>query len=68
METDKNKPPTDTRWLFATFGEEEVASWVQQHGFRLLSKRSFNFWCLVLGIVHFQTPDWAIEVKEMEPW
>jgi hypothetical protein len=48
------------RWLFRTYGEEKVAGWVQQHGFRLLSKRSFAFWRLVLGITHFQAPDWAI--------
>ncbi|NOY60102.1 MAG: hypothetical protein GXO75_14400 [Calditrichaeota bacterium] len=55
-------------WLFATFSEENVADWVRQHGFRLLSKRSFALWRLVLQIENFQAPDWAVLVKEMEQW
>lgn len=56
------------RWLFRRYGEERVASWVQQHGFRLLSKRSFAFWRLVLKITDFQAPDWAIQAREAEAW
>jgi len=56
------------RWLFTTYGEERVTDWVQQHGFRLLSKRSFAFWRLVLGITHFQAPDWAHQAKAGEAW
>jgi len=57
-----------TRWLFATYGEAEVADWVRRHGFRLLSKRSFALWRLALGISDYDAPDWAVEAKEMEPW
>ena len=57
-----------TRWLFATYGEAEVASWVQRHGFRLLSKRSFALWRLALDISNYHAPDWAVAAKEMEPW
>jgi hypothetical protein len=57
-----------TRWLFATYGEEGVAAWVRRHGFRLLSKRSFALWRLVLDISDYHAPDWAVEAKEMEPW
>ena len=56
------------RWLFRTYGEEQVAGWVQQHGFRLLSKRTFAFWRLVLKITDFQAPDWAIQARETEAW
>ena len=56
------------QWLFAKYGEHPVANWVQQHGFRLLSKRSFALWRLTLGIKVFQAPDWAIKSKEMETW
>jgi hypothetical protein len=56
------------RWLSATYGEKRVARWVQRHGFRLLSKRSFALWRLALDITDFHAPEWAIEAREMEPW
>lgn len=56
------------RWLFATYGEAEAASWVRKHGFRLLSKRSFALWRLALNVTDFDAPDWAIAAKEMEPY
>jgi hypothetical protein len=56
------------RWLFATFGEDRVTEWVREHGFRLLSKRSFAFWRLVLGITDYIAPQWTVEAKEMELW
>ena len=56
------------RWLFAAYGEERVATWVQKHGYRLLSKRSFALWRLALDITDFHAPEWAIEAREMEPW
>jgi hypothetical protein len=56
------------RWLFATYGETEVAEWVRRHGFRLLSKRSFALWRLTLDVEDYFAPDWAREAKEGEPW
>jgi hypothetical protein len=56
------------RWLFSVYGEEQVANWVRRHGFRLLSKRSFAFWRLVLNITEINTPDWAIQARENEAW
>lgn len=56
------------RWLFRTYSEERVADWVRQHGFRLLSKRSFAFWRLVLNISEINTPDWVVQAREMEVW
>jgi hypothetical protein len=56
------------RWLFATYGEAGVAAWVQQHGFRLLSKRSFALWRLVLDVTDYEAPEWAVAAKEMEVW
>ena len=56
------------RWLFSTYGEALVTDWVRNHGFRLLSKRSFALWLLTLGIKEFNAPSWAITAKEMEPW
>ena len=56
------------RWLFTTFGEKLVAEWVKEHGFRLLSKRSFALWRLTLGITDYKAPQWAVEAKETEVW
>jgi hypothetical protein len=56
------------RWLFDTYGEDRVAGWVHRHGFRLLSKRSFALWRLVLGIKEYVAPEWAREVRRMEAW
>jgi hypothetical protein len=58
----------ELRWLFATYGEPAVAEWVRRHGFRLLSKRSFALWRLVLGVDDFVAPEWAREAKEMAAW
>ena len=56
------------RWLYKTYGETHVAEWVQKHGFRLLSNRSFALWRLTLGIDDYTAPAWAITAKEMDPW
>jgi hypothetical protein len=56
------------RWLFAHYGERRVADWLREHGFRLLSKRSFALWCLALDVQDYIAPDWARLAKEMEPW
>jgi hypothetical protein len=55
------------RWLFAAYGEDRVATWLQMRGFRLLSKWSFALWRLALDITDFHAPEWAIEAREMEP-
>jgi hypothetical protein len=56
------------RWLFTTFGENKVAKWVREHGFRLLSKRSFALWKLALDIEEYKAPEWAIEGKNLAIW
>jgi hypothetical protein len=56
------------RWLFATYGEDAVAEWVRQHGFRLLSRRSFALWRLTLGVTDYAAPDWAAKARAGEPW
>ena len=58
----------ELRWLFARYGEPRVREWVRDHGFRLLSKRSFALWRLALDVQDYVAPDWAREAKEMEPW
>lgn len=56
------------RWLFANYGEQRVAEWVRQHGFRLLSKRSFALWRLALGLSDYVAPAWAVEAKATDIW
>ncbi len=58
----------EVRWLFTCYGERRVAEWVQRHGFRLLSKRSFALWRLVLDISDYVAPAWAVEAKAMDIW
>jgi hypothetical protein len=56
------------RWLFAAYGEQEIAEWVRRHGFRLLSKRSFALWRLALEIKDYVAPEWALEARKAETW
>ena len=56
----------ELRWLFDRYGENRIADWLRQHGFRLLSRRSFALWRLVLGIDEYVAPTWAVEAKAME--
>jgi len=58
----------ELRWLFARYGEKRVAEWVRQHGFRLLTKRSFALWRLALRVQDYVAPPWAVAAKEMEVW
>jgi hypothetical protein len=56
----------ELRWLFDCYGETPIANWLRRHGFRLLSRRSFALWRLVLGIEEYVAPTWAVEAKAME--
>ena len=56
---------SEINWLFDNYGEQRISAWVQQHGFRLLSPRSFALWRLNLNISDFVAPDWAREAKTM---
>lgn len=48
----------DLAWLRQTFGEAELAAWLERHGGRQLSVRSRAFWERVLG----RTPGGAEQV------
>ena len=39
----------DLAWLMASLPEEEIAGWFGRHGGRQLSRRSHEFWRVVLG-------------------
>jgi uncharacterized protein DUF6922 len=49
----------EVNWLFDSYGERKIAEWVREHGFRLLSPRSFALWRLVLKVRDFVAPEWA---------
>jgi hypothetical protein len=49
----------EVNWLFDHYGERRVRDWVERHGFRALSRRSFALWRLVLGIEQYRAPEWA---------
>jgi hypothetical protein len=57
----------EINWLFDTYGERDVRDWVRQWGFRVLTRRSFALWQLVLGIRRYRAPAWARAAK-MDPW
>ena len=40
----------DLRWLTRTYTDEDLRSWLQDHGHRLLTRRSRAFWYLLLGL------------------
>jgi hypothetical protein len=56
------------RWLFAVYGELQVAEWVRRHGFRRLSRRSFALWRLALGVEDYFALDWMRQAKEGGIW
>jgi len=56
----------ELRWLFDHYGETRIGNWLRRHGFRLLSRRSFALWRLVLGVEEYIAPTWAAEAKAME--
>lgn len=55
-------------WLFRTYGEEDVARWVRQHGYRSLTRRSFALWRLALDVQDYVAPAWAREAKTYGIW
>src|SRR5205807_5022616 len=40
-----------------------LTAWVRDHGFRLLSPRSFALWRLVLNLKDFVAPEWAVKER-----
>jgi hypothetical protein len=57
----------EINWLFDFYGEQRIAQWLRQHGFRLLSPRSFALWRLILNVTDFVAPEWAVKAKA-EGW
>lgn len=48
----------DVKWLLATYRSEEIRDFIRQKGARRLSKRSLNFWCLVLDVRDVKPHPW----------
>jgi hypothetical protein len=55
----------EVNWLFDYYGEDKLAAWVREHGFRLLSSRSFALWRLVLNLKDFVAPEWAVNDRSL---
>jgi hypothetical protein len=53
----------EINWLYERYGEARLAEWVRQHGFRLLSPRSFALWRLILNVDDFVAPEWAVKAR-----
>jgi hypothetical protein len=41
---------TEVRWLFETYGHAKVRAWVERDGPRLLPRRRYELWRVMLGI------------------
>ena len=57
----------ELKWLFATYGEERVAKWVQERGLRGLTRKAFAYWRLVLRIKDFKRPPWIKHTDDPYP-
>jgi hypothetical protein len=44
----------ELQWLFRRYPRAQIQNFVRVVGARRLSKRAFNYWCLVLNIRRFQ--------------
>ncbi len=55
----------EVNWLYAYYGESRLATWVSEHGFRLLSPRSFALWRLILRVEKYVAPDWAQKARNL---
>ncbi len=40
----------EVRWLFDTYGEAALRAWLGRDGRRLLPRRRYALWCVVLGV------------------
>ncbi len=48
----------ELKWLFKTYGSRRIKEFVRTRGYRILSKRGFNYWRTVLRIRRYKKPDW----------
>lgn len=58
----------ELRWLFKTYGKDQIRNTVRRRGFRKLSKRAFHFWCFILGIKNFEKPRWLKKQSPLWPY
>lgn len=56
---------TELRWLFAHYGQDKIRDFVRRRGYRALSRRTFAYWRLVLGVNEYQRPPWAETATEL---
>jgi hypothetical protein len=48
----------ELRWLFETYPKARIKEFVRENGFRALTRRSFNFWRLILRVGNYKQPPW----------
>ena len=46
----------EARWLYKRYGRKALADWIREYGSRLLSRRRFSYWRVVLDIEDFRRP------------
>ncbi len=56
----------EVRWLFATYGDPRIRTFVRERGERLLSRVTFNYWRKLLGIRRWRRSPFP--TTEVEVW
>jgi hypothetical protein len=47
---------SELRWLFKAYPKAVIKDFIKNRGFRALSARTFNFYCLLLNVKKYQRP------------
>lgn len=53
----------ELRWLFTVYSLKEIKEFIRLRGYRGLSSRAFNFWCLFFDIKDYNKPEWLKDKK-----
>ena len=40
----------EIRWLYQTYGRDQVSAWVSENGARLLPRLRYNLWCVLFRL------------------
>lgn len=40
----------EVRWLYQTYGKDQIRAWVSENGARLLPRLRYNLWCVLFKL------------------
>lgn len=58
----------EIRWLFQLYGSGRIRVFIREHGERLLTPVTFNYWRLLLRIRKWKRSPFAIPKSELWPY